>query len=129
MTAPVVDEIPTSEKLAIGRVEGNPKTSKLLVGAYFSREYTWEDFDTKDPANFTGWTPTAFAVDANNVMVGVAFDVTPSPGDLTGTFRVTIPVTTTAMRDDAVKWRFDIVNGPQTVPLACSPFNVESCAA
>ena len=129
MPAPVVDELPTSSKLAIGRVEGDPKTEKLLVGEYYSREHTWVDFDTQEPANFTGWVPEAYAVDANSAVVGTPFEVTPDPGDTTGKFRVTIPIATVEMRDNAVKWRFDVVSGAKRIALACAPLNVESCAS
>lgn len=136
MTALAVQDLPTfGSAAAIGRVDGDPKTEAFLIEESFSETYRFEDFD--DPtmvANFTGYVPRAFAVDADNAQVGADFDVTPDPGDATGEFRVTIDNTLTtgalgiALRDNAVSWILRVDLGLVTVFLICAPFNLEDCA-
>ncbi len=128
MPAPVVAEIPTNEEAAIGRLDG--VGDRLLVGESFQRTYRWEDFDDATlVADFTGFVPTAQAIDSSNVLVGTPFTVTPSPGDAFGEFTVAIAdtQTTTTMRDNAVAWTLSITLGAVTVFLICAPLNVEDC--
>ena len=127
MPAPVVAEIPTDEEASIGRIDG--VGDRLLVGESFQQTYLWEDFDDATPADFSGYIPTAFAIDAAGAQVGAAFAVTPSPGDAIGAFTVVIDntVTTAAMRDDAVAWVLQITLTTVTKFLICAPFSVDDC--
>lgn len=128
MPAPVVAEIPTDAEASIGHIDG--VGDKLLVGESFQQTYRWEDFDDDTlVADFTGYVPTANAIDAAGTLVGTAFTVTPSPGDALGEFTVVIDntQTTAAMRDNAVAWVLSITLGTVTKFLICAPFNVEDC--
>lgn len=136
MVALAVQDLPTfGNAAAIGLVAGDPKTEAFIVEESFSEIYRFEDFnDPSIVADFTGYVPRAFAVDANNVPVGADFDVTPDPGDTTGEFRVIIDNTLTtgalgiALRDNAVSWILRIDLGLVTAFLICAPFNLEDCA-
>jgi hypothetical protein len=109
---------------------GGP-TDLLLVGDSFERAYTWQVADPPpeccefSPADFTGYTPTADVLDAAGLVLDT-FTVTPSPGDTTGTFTVSL---TSAQVDAglaaaAVRWRLRITAGSITRTLVYALFTV-----
>ncbi len=135
MPSLAVQDLPTfGNEAAIGKIEGDSKTEAFIFEESFSDTYRFQDFD--DPsivADFSGYAVRAYAQDADKNQVGADFEVTPDPGDATGTFRVTIPNTLTTgapgilLRDTAVHWVLRVDLAEVTAFLICAPFNLEAC--
>lgn len=107
----------------------------VLVGHSVSLEIGWDTPATDpetgnevcewEPADFTGYVPEAVVLDAEDNILAT-FDVTPNPGDDTGTFALFLADTevTEALRDAAVRWRFSVESGTTKVPLIYAQFRV-----
>lgn len=107
----------------------------LRVGDSFERAYGWDVPDTDPisgneiceyvPADFTGYTPQAHVLDKNDVILET-FLVLPNPGDVTGTFTVSLTPAqvTTALRDLAVRWTLAVTSGSVKRTLIYAPFKI-----
>lgn len=103
----------TDPELNIGDANG-----LLLVGQSFERPYNFTAFtsDCVDaPVDFTGFNLIAEVLDASGAVLQ-AMNVTPSTGDTTGAFILQLDPAdvTTALRDNAVKWKFRMIDGGAT---------------
>ena len=78
-----------------------------------------------DPADFTGYVPTAFVLDAAGVELA-EFVVTPAIGDATGDFRFVLAgaLVDAALRGAAVRWCFKLTAGAKTFTLVYARFQV-----
>ena len=106
----------------------------LVAGNTFDREYQWEDFDDQQLGNFTGFDAIAevFALTAPAVALITAI-VSPTPGDVTGRFRIVFSSTdTTALGGvTGLKWRL-VITDPLPAPdvvrhLICADFFATVC--
>jgi hypothetical protein len=107
----------TDERLNIGDANG-----PLLVGHSFDRSYEFTAFDgdtcSDEPVDFTGFFLIAEVVDADDAVLET-FTVDPNIGDPEGAFELHLDPAqvTTALRDNAVKWKFRMVDGGVTNEL------------
>ncbi len=115
----------TNEELNIGDANG-----LLIVGQSFDRTYNFTSFVGEptcadEPTTFVGFNMFADIVDASGVVLDT-FTVTPSVGDTTGSFDLHLDVAqvTTALRDNAVKWKFRMVGGSTNELLIYANFKV-----
>jgi hypothetical protein len=94
----------------------------LLVGQSFDRSFNFKALDSStcglESVDFTGFTLVGDIVDAADAVLA-SFTVTPSAGDATGVFALHLDPAdvTTSLRDDAVKWKFRMVDGSVTNKL------------
>jgi hypothetical protein len=107
----------TDPNLNIGDANG-----KLLVGHSFDRPYNFTAFNgttcKDEPVTFVGFNLIADIVDSAGVVLD-SFTVTPFAGDLTGEFELHLDPAqvTTTLRDNAVQWKFRMVDGGTTNDL------------
>ena len=108
----------TDEELNIGDANG-----PLLVGQSFDRTYVITSFNGEtcadEPTDFTGFFLIADIVAADGETVLDTFDVSPNIGDASGTFDLHLDPAqvTSALRDNARKWKFRMVDGGVTNEL------------
>jgi len=107
----------TDEALNIGDANG-----PLLVGHSFDRNYRFTAFDGETcsdvPVDFTGFSLIAEVVDADDAVLET-FNVDPNIGDPNGSFDIHLDPAqvTTTLRDNAVKWKFRMIDGGVTNEL------------
>jgi len=106
----------------------------FIVGNSLDEPVTWllpdpADCDApKVPADFTGYVPVAEIHDASGAVVQT-ITVTPSVGDATGIFNISLTPaqTTQALADTGVEWRFRITISPSfDSTLIIAPFRLRT---
>jgi hypothetical protein len=106
---------------------GLPTGEQITAGDTWTISPIWREKISGDLIDFTGWTPVATVVDADKVVLETAV-VTPSPGDATGSFTLTLSTTQTAnlVGTNTLKLVLTAA-GPLQATLICSPFTVTDC--
>lgn len=105
---------------------GSGASDKIVAGDSWERDFVFEDGQTCDPIDFTGWTPAFEIFDAGGTVLETGV-VTPSPGDATGIFTAELSAAQTAAVLGTNTHRLVITSGGLRRTLFCGPFIVSSC--
>lgn len=108
------------------RALGSGSDDRIIAGDTWTRDLVFTDSSTKIAVDFTGWTPVFEVIDSSGTLLETG-SVSPSPGDTTGIFEVTLSTAQTTALLGTNTFRLAITFGADRHTLVCGPFVVSGC--